>query len=73
MIQTFCDIDLTFCVMIARVSFSELNKSQTLSNFIAGRPKAALLFWFFGNFRRGVWLFMVTLVIFKYKIGKNSF
>ena len=24
------------------------------SNFIAGRPKAALLFWFFGGFRCGV-------------------
>ena len=23
------------------------------SNFIAGRPKAALLFWFFGDFRCG--------------------
>ena len=26
------------------------------SNFIAGRPKAALLFLFFGGFRCGVWL-----------------
>ena len=33
------------------------------SNFIAGRPKAALLFWFFGGFRRGVPLFIVMLVI----------
>ena len=24
---------------------------QAPSNFIAGRPKAALLFWFFGDFR----------------------
>ena len=36
------------------------------SNFIAGRPKAALLFWFFGNIRCGVPLFIVTLVIYKY-------
>ena len=26
-------------------------------NFIVGRPKAALLFWFFSGFRCGVWLF----------------
>ena len=25
------------------------------SNFITGRPNAALLFWFFSNFRCGVW------------------
>ena len=42
------------------------------SNFIADRPKAALLFWFFGDFRCGALLFMVIHVIFKYKIGKNS-
>ena len=35
------------------------------SNFIARRPKAARLFWFFGDLRRGVSLF---LVIYKYKI-----
>ena len=40
--------------------------------FIAGRPKAALLFWFFGDFRCGALLFMVIHVIYKYKIGKNS-
>ena len=37
------------------------------SNFIAGRPKAALLFWFFGDFRCGALLFMVVHVIYKYK------
>ena len=31
-------------------------------NFNAGRPKAALLFWFFGEFKWGVLLFMVILV-----------
>ena len=31
-----------------------------------GRPKAALLFWFFGDFRCGVPLFIVILVIYKY-------
>ena len=35
--------------------------------FIAGRPKAALLFWFFGDFRCGAMLFMVIYVIYKYK------
>ena len=43
------------------------------SYFTAGRPKAALLFWFFNDFRRGVLLFMVILdIIYKYKKGKNS-
>ena len=35
--------------------------------FIAGRPKAALLFWFFGDFRYGALLIMVIHVIYKYK------
>ena len=35
--------------------------------FIAGRPKAALLFWFFGDFRCGALLFMVIYIIYKYK------
>ena len=42
-----------------------------LSNFIAGRPKAALLFWFFGGLICGVPLFIVVLDTYKYKIGKN--
>ena len=33
-------------------------------NFIAVRPKAALLLWFFGGFRCGVPLFIVMLVIY---------
>ena len=33
------------------------------SNVSAGRPKAALLFWFFADFRCGALLFMVILVI----------
>ena len=37
------------------------------SNFIAGRPKAAFLFWFFDDFGCGVLLFMVILVIYQYK------
>ena len=35
--------------------------------FIAGRPKAALLFWFFGDFRCGALLFMIIHVKYKYK------
>ena len=35
-----------------------------LSSFIAGRPKAALLFWFFCGFRCGTPLFIVMLVIY---------
>ena len=34
---------------------------------LAGRPKAALLYWFFGDFRCGALLFMVIHVIYKYK------
>ena len=37
------------------------------SNFIAGHPKAALLFWFFGDLRCGVLLSIVILVIYKYR------
>ena len=35
-------------------------------NFIADRPKAALLFWFFSDSRCGVPLFIVILVIYIY-------
>ena len=38
--------------------------SYDMDNFIAGRPKAALLFWFFGGFRCGVPLFIGMLVIY---------
>ena len=43
------------------------NLVQAPSNFIAGHPKAALLFWFFGDFRCDVSLFMVIRVIYKYR------
>ena len=36
-------------------------------NFIAGRPKAAVLFWFLGNFKCGVSLFIVIRAIYKYR------
>ena len=50
----------------------KLVKAPTPSNFIAGRPKTALLFWFFGRFGCGVPLFIVILVIYENKIDKNG-
>ena len=46
---------------------------QVPSNLIAGRPRAALLFWFFGDFRCGVPLSIGILlhVYINIKIGKN--
>ena len=48
-----------------------VGRPQTSSSppviFIAGRPKAALLFWFFGDFRCGALLSMVIHVTYKYK------
>ena len=52
-------------------SEGEVGRPQTSLNppviFIAGRPKAALLFWFFGDFRCDAFLFMVIHVIYNYK------
>ena len=46
-----------FCLVNQRRTkgegWSTANWFKPLSNFIAGRPKAALLFWFFGGFRSG--------------------
>ena len=45
---------------------------QAPQHIIADRAKAAFLFWLFSDFRCGVPLFIVILVIYKYiKIGKN--
>ena len=48
-----------------------VGRPQTSSSppvfFIAGRPKAALLLWFFGDFRCGALLFVVIHVIYTYK------
>ena len=50
---------------------ARVGRPQTSSSppaiFIAGRPKAALLFWFFGDFRCGALLFVVIHLIYKYK------
>ena len=37
------------------------------SNFFAVRSRAALLFWLFSDFRCGVPLFIVIIIIYKYK------
>ena len=57
-----------------KIAVASLNKGKstgapppTPCNFIAGCAKAALLFWFFGDFRCGVPLFIVILAIYKYK------
>ena len=44
-----------------------LKMTMLIFDGVAGRPKAALLFWFFGDFRCGALLFMVIHVIYKYK------
>ena len=66
-------------VFVVRSSYSgerKQNQGQGLvnrkvvkapNNFIAGRPKAALLFWFFSDLRCCVPLFIIILVIYKYK------
>ena len=51
---------------------ARVGRPQTSSSppviFIAGRPKeAALLLWFFGDFRCGALLFVIIRVIYKYK------
>ena len=48
-------------------AWSTANLFKSPSNFIAGRSKSAPLFWFVCDFRCGVLLFMVILVIYKYK------
>ena len=47
----------------ARVGRPQTSSSPAVS-FLAGRPKAALLFWFFGDVRCGALLFMVIHVIY---------
>ena len=61
-----CFLNCCFCLVFMSDEPSQ-NWLHPPRNFIAGRPKAALLFWFFGNFRYGVLLFMVIFIIFKYK------
>ena len=51
------------------MKFTDTRFQKTITNlmFTAGRPKAALLFCFFDDFRCGALLFMVIHVIYKYK------
>ena len=42
-------------------------KQVEAPQFTAGRPEAALLFWFFGDSRCDALLFMVIHVIYKYR------
>ena len=44
-----------------------LHRKLSETDRARARPKAALLFWFFGDFRCGALLFMVIHVIYKYK------
>ena len=47
--------------------WSTANMFKPPRNFIAGRPKAAPLFWFFGDFRCDVMICTVIIVIYKYE------
>ena len=64
-----CWINFCHFFDIVIVARARVGRPQTSSSppviFIAGRPKAALLFWFFGDFRCGALLFMVIRVIYK--------
>ena len=55
------------CLVDREVVQVPLPPSPASSNFIAGRPKAAVLFWFFGDLRYGVLLFIVILFIYKHR------
>ena len=62
----FCSVIL----LLARNKGEGWSPAKSLkppSNFLAGRPNAALLSGFFGDFRCGALLLMVILVIYKYK------
>ena len=66
MVLTADKVDLITSSFMQNIS----DVSKLLSpaaNIISGRPKVDLLFWFLGDFRCSVLLFMVTLVVFNYK------
>ena len=71
-LNSFCFCCSFFFVNQSRTKgegWSTANKFKHPSNFIAGRPKPALLCWFLCDFRchSGVLLFFVILVIYKYR------
>ena len=49
-------------IVLTHVMNDSTRETKVTSNFIAGRPKAALLCWFFGSSRYGVWSCFVILV-----------
>ena len=49
------------------MSFCRTLGINGLMGHFKGRPKAALLFWFFRDFRCGVLFFIVILVIYRYR------
>ena len=59
---------MLFC-LVARVGRSQTGSSAPTPIFIAGRPKAALLFWLFGGFRRG--FLIVLFLLLDIKIGSR--
>ena len=63
-----CVLFVLFVVVFLVNQGGTNGKLQTSSSppviFIAGRPKAALLSWFFGDFRCGALLFMVIHVLY---------
>ena len=52
------------CLYLYPVFENKLKKCLHKLVYIAGRPKAALLFWFFGGVRCGVPLLIIILVIY---------
>ena len=67
----FCDAFVLFCLRNQDRTKGDRKLVKAPSNVIAGRPKAALRFRSFGDFRCGVFLCMVILVIYKYKNSYN--
>ena len=74
----FVSVVFIFCLLFVVVflehhsrtkgeGWSITNKCKPPSDFIAGRPKVALLFWFFDGFGCGVPLFIVIRAIYKYE------
>ena len=60
------------CIIDTKIHIKTIIKIRFFpSDFIAGRPKAALLFWFVCDVRCGVPLFIVILVIYNIKVGRN--
>ena len=64
--KVYCFVGWTKAEYSARVGWPQTSSSPPVI-FIAGRPKAALLIWFFSDFRCGALLFIVIHVIYKYK------